>query len=201
MTRLSFSKASLQKQSALLKRYRKYLPSLDLKRQQLLAEKVKAVNAMRSTQALIEQGEKFIADQLPMMAALNIKLEHLVSVDKVEVVHENIVGVCLPMLKEVRLVEQPYSYFCKPHWVDLYVLKIKQMLELTLSLQIQQQRVELLEQAVKKVTQRVNLFDKVLIPKAQNNIRSIKIFLSDTERVAVVRAKITKQKRLRDGYR
>ncbi|MEM6429093.1 MAG: V-type ATP synthase subunit D, partial [Deinococcota bacterium] len=48
--------------------------------------------------------------------------------------------------------------------------------------------------AVKRTTQRVNLFDKVLIPNAQETIRRIQIFLADADRAAVVRAKLAKQK-------
>jgi V/A-type H+-transporting ATPase subunit D len=50
--------------------------------------------------------------------------------------------------------------------------------------------------AVQKITQRVNLFDKMLIPRTRENIRKIGIFLADSERAAVVRAKIAKSRRL-----
>ncbi len=201
MARLAFSKASLHKQGALLKRYRHYLPSLDLKRQQLMVEKAKAVKQLQATQELIEQGGQFVFDNLPMLADSSIEIEHLINVKQVLVDQENVVGVGLPYLKNVDFEEQHYSFFCKPHWVDMTVLKLKEMLKLSIRLQIEQQRLDLLNQAVKKVTQRVNLFDKVLIPRAEQNIRKIRIFLSDTERAAVVRAKITKQKRSRDGNR
>ena len=56
-------------------------------------------------------------------------------------------------------------------------------------------RLVLLETAVKTITQRVNLFDKVLIPKTKSNIKDIKIYLSDEEMAAVVRSKISKRKR------
>jgi V/A-type H+-transporting ATPase subunit D len=68
-------------------------------------------------------------------------------------------------------------------------------MELKIRSGIDRQRLEILDVAVKKVTQRVNLFDKLLIPRAEQNIKKIRIFLSDTERANVVRAKITKQKR------
>ncbi len=201
MARLSFSKAALHKQGALLKRYRHYLPSLDLKRQQLMVEKAKAVKQLQTTQSLIQQQELFVFDNLPMLADNSIELEHLINVKQIAIEQENVVGVDLPSLKSVYFEEQHYSFFCKPHWVDMAVLKLKQMLELKIRLQVEQQRLDLLNKAVKKVTQRVNLFDKVLIPGAEQNIRKIRIFLSDTERAAVVRAKITKQKRIRDGNR
>jgi V/A-type H+-transporting ATPase subunit D len=49
--------------------------------------------------------------------------------------------------------------------------------------------------AVRRVTQRVNLFDKVLIPGAKRDIARIRIFLSDLDRSAVVTSKMAKAKR------
>lgn len=181
----------------MLKRYRQYLPSLDLKRQQLLAEKTKAQKQMQQTQQLIDQCLQFVSERLPMLADLHITLDGLLKVTNVSIQRENLVGVDVPRLEAIDIEEQPYSFFCKPHWVDLFVLKMREMLELKLLLEVQQRRLALLEQAVKKVTQRVNLFDKILIPRTEHNIRKIRIFLSDGERAAVVRAKITKQKRLK----
>lgn len=183
----------------MLKRYRQYLPSLDLKRQQLLAEKTKAQKQMRNTQREIDESLRFVGERLPMLADLHIQLDELVTVSNVVMEQENLVGVEVPRLGSVDIEVQSYSFFCKPHWVDLYVRKMREMLELKLLLQVQQRRLELLEQAVKKVTQRVNLFDKILIPRTEQNIRKIRIFLSDAERAAVVRAKITKQKRLKEA--
>ena len=73
------------------------------------------------------------------------------------------------------------------------------MLELKVRLQIAQRRLAILDAAVKKVTQRVNFFDKILIPRAKQTIQKISIFLADAERAGIVRAKITKQKRLKKG--
>ncbi len=73
------------------------------------------------------------------------------------------------------------------------------MLELRVARQVEQRRLELLDAAVRKVTQRVNLFEKVLIPRSREHIRRIGIALSDAERAAVVRAKIAKGKRAREG--
>lgn len=199
MSRLQYSKSSLQKQSAALKRYRQYLPSLDLKRQQLLAEKTKAQKQLQETQQSMQQCLQSVGERLPMLADLHINVDELVTVSDVVIERENLVGVDVPRLGKVTIDQQPYSFFCKPHWVDLYVGKMREMLELKLLLHVQQRRLELLELAVKKVTQRVNLFDKILIPRTEQNIRKIRIFLSDGERAAVVRAKITKQKRLREA--
>ncbi len=196
MARLLLSKASLHKQGAQLKRYQQYLPSLDLKRQQLIAERAKAMQQLENTEAQIEECRRTVAETLPMLGDKYIDLDGLVTVRAVTVDEENVVGVRLPVLESIDIVCKPYSHFSQPHWVDPLVMQLKIMLELQMRLKVERERLEILQCSVKKVTQRVNLFDKVLIPKAKENIRKIRIYLSDAERVGVVRAKITKQKRL-----
>ena len=88
-----------------------------------------------------------------------------------------------------------YSMLAKPHWVDMLVEQLKQMVEQKTRIEVAAERVRLIEQAERKITQRVNLFDKILIPTAKKNIKKIQIYLADAERAAVVRSKITKRKR------
>jgi V/A-type H+-transporting ATPase subunit D len=81
-----------------------------------------------------------------------------------------------------------------PFWVDLMIEHLRRLAEQSVWLQVRQERLRRLEVATRRITQRVNLFEKVLIPQAEGNIRKIVIFLSDQERAAVVRSKIAKQK-------
>lgn len=198
MAKFSLSKAALNKESAQLKRYKQYLPSLDLKRQQLVMERARAMSHLKETEQEIARCYAIVEQQLPMLSGEYIELKGLVTVKRVEISEENRVGVKLPYVSQLEVQLLPYSLLSKPHWVDLLVVQLKQMLELKIQLQVDQKRVGILQSAVKKVTQRVNLFDKVLIPQAQKNIRKIRIFLSDTERAAVVRAKITKRNGLKE---
>jgi V/A-type H+-transporting ATPase subunit D len=85
----------------------------------------------------------------------------------------------------------------KPFWVDFLVELLQKMALLKLRLQNEQTRVTRLNEAVRRITQRVNLFDKVLIPQAEKDIHRIKIHLADTERAAVVRSKLAKAKQNR----
>ena len=197
MARLAYSKASLSKESAKLKRYKQFLPSLDLKRQQLAAERKKASVTLTQVEHEIEQCYQKSAQMLPMLADKSIHVQNLVKVSELVMTEENIVGVHLPVIKKLTIDVQEYSLFTEPHWVDQLVVQLKKMMQLKIQRQVEQQRVASLTEALKKVTQRVNLFDKVLIPKAQQDIRKIRIYLSDMERAGVVRAKSTKQKRLR----
>ena len=145
----------------------------------------------------MEKLNQRIAEQLPMLANREIDVSGLVRVESFQVEEENLVGVKLPALGEVKCNVMPYSMLAKPHWVDVLVDQLKQMVEQKTRVQVAAERVRLLEQAERRITQRVNLFDKILIPTARKNIQKIQIYLADAERAAVVRSKITKKMRQR----
>jgi V/A-type H+-transporting ATPase subunit D len=199
MARLSLSKSALSKQSRQLKAYERFLPSLNMKRKQLMVEYAKARQRLETTQQDIEALRRRVGAQLPMLANHEVELEELLRIDEVLLDWENLVGARLPVLQEVRVTVRDYGFIAKPHWVDRVVIELRRMLELDIGRQIEKRRLELLNTALRKVTQRVNLFEKVLIPRTQENIRNIRIFLSDAERAAVVRSKIAKGKRAKEG--
>lgn len=196
MPRLSLNKSALHKAERQLRTYQRFLPSLDLKRKQLIAERAKARQALRETGNRLTELDIIIASELPMLADHEVGLEHLVTIAGNEMSEENVLGICLPVLKQVHLKRRTYSFLIRPHWVDRVQELMAEALTLRLRMQVQQERQRRLERAVRKITQRVNLFDKVLIPRARENIRRIGIFLADGERAAVVRAKIAKIRRL-----
>lgn len=195
MPQLALNKTSLTRETRQLDTYQRFLPSLDLKRRQLIAERNKARRQLVATEAEIVGLEASAGESIPMAADRRLDLDGLVKVDRVEVGEENLVGLRLPVLIDVQLRRVEYSLLARPHWVDALASLLETLLQLRIRLRLEQQRLAVLEAAVKKITQRVNLFDKVLIPKARDNIRRIRIKLSDTEKAAIVNAKIAKRKR------
>lgn len=195
MARLALNKSSLSRQSRQLKTFQQFLPSLDLKRRQLMAERARARDSLaRSREALAHFSGHQLGEKLPMLANRHVDLDGLVQVSHVELGDENVVGTHLPVLKRVEVTVADYSLLGKPHWVDPLVEYLRQALEMQLRIQVEERRLALLERAVRIITQRVNLFDKVLIPRTQKNIKKIKIYLADQERSAVVNAKLAKAK-------
>jgi V/A-type H+/Na+-transporting ATPase subunit D len=199
MARLTLSKSSLSTQSRQLKTFERFLPSLDLKRRQLIAERAKAVQAIAETEETIERLRELLKTAIPMAANQEVSVDGLVTVASVQIDTINIMGVRLPQIGQIRLKRRSYSLLAKPAWVDSLAELLEKMLQMKLQIQVDQRRLVLLDEAVKTVTQRVNLFDKVLIPRTRENIRKIQIFLADAERAAVVRAKIAKGKRAREA--
>jgi V/A-type H+-transporting ATPase subunit D len=192
MAKLSLTKGGLHNQREELRLFQRMLPSLDLKRMQLKTELARARDQLAAHQVEVDELNRRVAEQLPMLANREIDVSGLVKVSSVQIEVENVVGVKLPSLREVVCTIQEYSMLAKPHWVDLLVEQLKTMAELHARVKVAAERVRLLERAVRRITQRVNLFDKVLIPTAMQNIQKIKIFLGDAERAAVSRAKMAK---------
>ena len=195
MARLQLSKSALSREQRNLKTYQRFLPSLDLKRQQVMAERNKAARELAQTRRDIDALRLAAGERNPMLANREVDLVGLARIADVSLDHENIVGTRLPTLKTVKIEIRDYPLMGKPFWVDSAAQLLRQMLELQVQAQVAERRLDLLEQAVKTITQRVNLFDKVLVPQAQRNIKRIRIYLSDLETAAVVRSKIAKRKR------
>jgi V/A-type H+-transporting ATPase subunit D len=112
----------------------------------------------------------------------------------VKIAQQNMLGTTLPVAEQVEFDVADFSRLVTPFWVDLLVENLQRLATLNVRLQVSDERVALLEVAARKITQRVNLFQKVLIPRADSSIRKIVIFLADQERAAVVRSKIAKNK-------
>jgi V/A-type H+/Na+-transporting ATPase subunit D len=192
MAKLSLTKSGLQKQRNELKLYQKLLPSLELKRMQLTAELNKARDQFTQIQRAAEELQTLIARELPMVADQEINLSGLIKITQISLGKENVVGVKLPVLENIDFEVFPYSMLARPHWVDTLADKLQETARARIEVQVAEARVHELEHAVRRITQRVNLFEKILIPTAKKNIQRIQIFLGDAERSAVVRSKIAK---------
>ncbi|MEJ2456508.1 MAG: V-type ATP synthase subunit D [Candidatus Thiodiazotropha sp.] len=199
MARLALSKSSLSVQNRRLKTFERYLPSLDLKRRQLIAERAKAARAIGVTEREIAALREQVESGLPMGSNEEVNIENLVRIAHLDLGEENVMGVRLPFVSTIELKQADYALLAKPEWVDNFAWRMQEMLRLRVRIQVERRRLALLDEAVRTITQRVNLFDKVLIPQARDNIRRIRIFLADGERAAVVRAKIAKGKRAREA--
>jgi V/A-type H+-transporting ATPase subunit D len=134
-------------------------------------------------------------EETPMLALSAIALDGLGRIKSARYGTENVVGVKLPVVADVEIEIRDYGYLIRPHWVDRVAERLASSLRLEVEIVVARRRVAALDEAVKKVTQRVNLFEKVLIPRTREHIRKIQIYLGDAERAGVVTAKLAKQKR------
>ena len=195
MTQLKLNKSSLSLEQKNLKNYKKYLPSLELKRKKLLSVR----GTLDEQVAALKEQEKELKssaqDNLPMINEYASIFNQVIKIEKLEILEENIVGVKLQVLKSIQFKILDYPYLNTPHWFEALIQLVRELFELRLRIKIAISRLGLLDKAIQTVTQRKNLFEKVLIPNSLSHIRLIQIFLSDNERAAVVRSKIAKKKR------
>ena len=194
---VKLTKNELKAQKDALKRFERYLPTLQLKKQQLqsvmlqLSAQLEELEARRS--AAINGLDDWVA-----VFSENRTMEHtlqdLVEPESVICGEENIAGVIVPVFRALQFREIDYDPGDYPLWVDTAVVKLQEIAGLDAEAKTLRRRAELLEQELRVTSQRVNLFEKVKIPEAKENIRVIGIYLGDQQTAAVVRGKIAKNK-------
>jgi V/A-type H+-transporting ATPase subunit D len=194
---LALNKTTLKRQRDQAKLYRRFLPSLELKRQQLQAAWRQSQSELAELQSEVDRIETSLESLYPLVGGSTIDISEMqdwVRIVELKVAEENVVGTSVPVLESLNLEVEEYSRLVMPFWVDKLIAALKEMIHAQLRVRIARSRTEVLQAALRRVTQRVNLFDKVLIPQAEENIRRIVIYLSDQERAAVVRSKIAKSR-------
>jgi V/A-type H+-transporting ATPase subunit D len=186
----------LRKQLAV---YRRVLPSLDLKRRQLSAELQDARAGVAATRRTLDGAAAATGARLPMAANEQIALSGLLVLEAIRLTEERHLGIALPRLAGADWRIAPYSRLAKPHWVDPLIDELRRLAEMRLQEQVQQERVRRLEAGLTRTIQRINLFDKLLVPRTEREIRRIHIALADAERDAIARAKIAKARHASAG--
>ena len=199
MGKIKLTKNEQKKQKDALKQFKRYLPTLQLKKQQLqtvirqshaeieeLKEKQKAaVDAMDSWIAVYGETAEWPEEH---------SISHLVKVTEVKKTKGNIAGVEVPVFESLVFEDIPYDLRAYPLWVDTAILSLRDIAKYDALIETLKERIRLLEKELRTTTQRVNLFEKVKIPEAKENIRVIGIYLQDQQTSAVVRGKIAKKK-------
>lgn len=198
MSKIKFTKSEYKKQKDALKMYKRYLPTLLLKKQQLQIEihRVQARVDERSAERerLVRELRAWIAVFGEQSALQTDDGGWILSGAKVITDTDNIAGVEIPVFVRVEFVEQEYSLYSKPLWIDRALEFLRTILSLDLEITVLEEQVERLEQELVTTTQRANLFEKVKIPETMENIRKIRIYLGDQQTAQVVRGKIAKNK-------
>lgn len=196
---IKLTKNELKKQKDNLKQFQRYLPTLQLKKQQLQSVIMGIRNELESKEAERIQMIGDLDDWIAVFAENEIfdedkKLDRLVQPDKVIVKDENVAGVTIPAFEELTFKDINYDVDDYPLWVDTACFKLREIAKLDAIVSTLRKQTELLEQELRTTSQRVNLFEKVKIPEAKENIRVIQVYLGDQQTAAVVRGKISKKK-------
>ena len=193
MAKIKYTKNELKAQRDALTRFRRYLPTLQLKKQQLQME-------LRGLEAQIaakrSEEEKARAGLASWVKLFSEPFDFMPYIQVKEVVRSsgNIAGVAIPIFGSISFVEETPDLFETPAWVDDGTELLRQLIRLRVERQIIEEQHRLLSEELRTTSQRVNLFEKVKIPECRENIRVIRIFMGDQQTAAVARSKIAKGK-------
>ena len=193
MGKVKNTKTELKAQRDALKRYRRYLPTLQLKKQQLQMEIRTVEQRVAEKKAEEEAARGALADWVKLYSE---PLDYLswLSVESIEVEPGNIAGVTVRALKEIRFNRTAPDLWATPDWLDEGMATLETLFRLRIERRLLEEQLRLLAEELRTTSQRVNLFEKVKIPECAENIRRIRIFLGDENTSAVVRSKIAKGK-------
>ncbi|OIO79978.1 MAG: V-type ATP synthase subunit D [Candidatus Omnitrophica bacterium CG_4_8_14_3_um_filter_43_15] len=195
MPKIKFTKGELKKQRDALGAYRRYLPTLQLKKQQLQMEILKQLVLLEEKEHYVETKkaaiEKWIGLARPD-GLTDIK-KQLLS-EEIAIGSKNIAGADIPVFQQVRFKNAEYDLFKTPLWVDAGIEALRQLISLQEEFTSIKTGIEILRRHLRVTTQRVNLFEKVKIPQAEEAIRRIKIYIGDQMTNAVGRCKMAKRK-------
>jgi V/A-type H+-transporting ATPase subunit D len=201
--KLKLTKTELRSEQNRFKQLEKYLPTLQLKKAMLQAEVNEARIEIQECEELYERQKKVVDSFALLMSEITLSDVYLASrVDKVGRRYENIAGVEVPYFEGISFHPFEYDLFSTEASMDGMVINLRKLLEANVRIEIAEEKKQALENELRSVSIRVNLFEKVLIPRASQNIKKIKVFLADQELAAVSRAKVAKEKILlrKKGY-
>ncbi|GAB1457379.1 V-type ATP synthase subunit D [Spirochaetota bacterium] len=198
MAKIKLTKNELKKQKDALKMYKRYLPTLQLKKQQLQTE-IRGIESRART--IAAERDRHMAEFRAWVAVFgeedalkNPEGGWIISSGTIRTASGNIAGVDIPLFKGADFVIDEYDFFAKPLWIDRALDRLKAMLSLDLEIKVLEEQIVRLGKELRTTTQRVNLFEKVKIPETASGIKKIGIYLGDQQTAQVVRGKMAKRK-------
>lgn len=189
--KFQYNKIALQKLRKDLRVRENALPTLQAKESALRAEVKEAKNELRQVEAEFEKKRKELAEIRRLWPEFP---DDLLKIDNVKLDIRKIAGVKTPVLKDVRFSLKPFSLFSFPAWIPEALSILKEAARQQVKIEVAQKKMEVLEYARKKTTQKVNLYEKVQIPEYQGAILKIKRFLEDEENLSKSSQKVLKER-------
>ncbi|OQB09332.1 MAG: V-type ATP synthase subunit D [Candidatus Omnitrophica bacterium ADurb.Bin205] len=194
MAKIKLTKGELKRQRDALKQYERYLPTLQLKKQQLQLEILHQLSLLDEKNRILDKKMEQAKSWAGLLAEEAVDIKSLLDVHEIKSKSLNIAGVDIPIFIDVSFAPADYDLFSAPLWLDLGIENLRGILVLRLEVDIIAEGISILRHELKVTAQRVNLFEKVKIPETEENIRLIKIYIGDQMANAVGRSKIAKRK-------
>ncbi|MHC4695402.1 MAG: V-type ATP synthase subunit D [Planctomycetota bacterium] len=193
--KIKTTRPELKRYRDALRRYERYLPMLKLKEQQLRQTQREIARQLRAQEETVQWIDAQIREYEAVLTDVaGVSVARLSEPEEVRISKRNIAGVEIPVFDEARFPAASYSLFGTPSWVDRTLEDHRRLREEQAKFDVLHEDYRLISHELTRIIQRVNLFEKVKIPEAQEAIRVIRIKLGDRMTAAVGRAKIAKYK-------
>ncbi len=193
MSKIKHTKTELKAQTDALKRFQRFLPMLQLKKQQLQME-IAAITVRRDAVRAREEQARASLDAWSRLFADAAATDGLAVLERISTETGNIAGVPIPIYVGVTVTRKTLDLFETPPWLDDAQDAVERILALRAEAAVLECQRERIAAELLTTSQRVNLFEKVKIPECKENIRVIRIFLGDEQTAAVARGKIAKRR-------
>ena len=189
--KFQYNKTSLGEMRKKLQMRQRALPTIKSKESALRLEVKKARDATAGAQERMEA----LLGRYEYMSALWGEFDPgLLTVKGVDLRMSKIAGVNVPVLGAVDFEEKDYDLFSSPVWYADGIALLKEVAQAGIESEVYMRRMEVLDHARKKTTQKVNLYEKVQIPGYEAAILKIRRFLEDEENLSKSAQKIVKSK-------
>lgn len=191
MAKIKHTKNELKAQREALRRYERFLPMLQLKKMQLQAE-MHGIDAQIAEKDVQARGVNEALERWVRLFAEPVTFPDLTRVGRVVLGESNVAGVSVPVFKDMVFERADLDLFLTPSWLDDALDTLEQLVRLQVETRVLREQHRRIGEELRTTSQRVNLFEKVKIPEARDDIRVIKIFLGDQQTAGVARAKFAK---------
>jgi V/A-type H+/Na+-transporting ATPase subunit D len=192
--RIKLNRISLREQKLKLSTYLRFLPALEARKQQLLLH---IFQVRRDIQELIIIREGLINEinpWAPLYQDMEGLLPFFVRIKELDTAAENIAGLKVPRFQKVVFEEVPYSLFATPYSLDDLIARTREAVSLREEIKVLEEEERILSDGFRKTSQRINLYEKKLIPDCQVSIRKINAYLQDQRAASVGVAKVAKSR-------
>lgn len=193
MAKIKNTKTELKAQTDALNRYQRFLPMLQLKKQQLQAEIASIVSEIGGVREEENRWRDSLRPWIGLFASAELPAG-LVTLKSVKTATGNIAGVPIPIYEGIETECADIDLFETPAWFDDAAAALENSFTFTARREILERQRDLISEELRSTSQRVNLFEKVKIPECKENIRVIRIHLGDESTAAVARGKIAKKR-------
>ena len=191
MAKVKLTKNELKQQKENLKRFQRYLPTLELKKKQLLQVIHKIGREIEHIQTDIDSLNNQVKKWVDVFAQ-DIDIGGFIQIEEIKEGEDNVAGIDIPVFEDVIFKNIDYDFFSTPLWIDKGIQVCQEQIKSNIEIEILKRQQEILQEELRTTIQRIKLFEEIKIPEAEESIRQIRIFLGDQQTAEVVRGKFAK---------